>query len=572
MSRKLDSITTEDFAEVFYLGRSGDDIAERIHTQFGINVSRTTVYRYAKALGLTKTKNTKDHPIQDADVLVDGEVQAPDATRGRLMRKRYVFTCAQNNTKVHEGFLRSIVNFCDDRDAELIVGKITYNKSGFQNGYKDSGKLTWAPELEPYYCNKSMVVAHGSQSVSDDDLIWCGELNILPTAVHPLSGLENYCRSASGIVPHTKVRMNSVPTLKNAKPKFMYTTGAITRRNYIEQKTGQKAAFHHVFGALYVEVDDDGTWFARQLVADNRGCFYDLTDYYYPEGVSRGHSVEAINWGDLHAEMLDLDVAKGAMGIDLASRREWKYSAASMIEVLRPKFQFIHDVSDFRARNHHNIKDPHIRMWQHFGPHDNVLSGFMQINTVLDLMQRPWCKSIVVESNHDVALDKWLREADYRNDPENAEFFLECQLEMYKRLRRGDAPGSFSLMAWVLNNIAPLHNTRFLLTDESFCICNDEERGIECGMHGHIGPNGSWGSPAKFTRIGVKCNTGHTHSAGIVDGVYTAGVTCKLDMGYNKGPSSWSHSHIITYPNGKRAIVTMNGWRWQAGMEVSNVN
>jgi hypothetical protein len=35
-------------------------------------------------------------------------------------------------------------------------------------------------------------------------------------------------------------------------------------------------------------------------------------------------------------------------------------------------------------------------------------------------------------------------------------------------------------------------------------------------------------------------------------------------MGYNKGPSSWSHSHVITYPNGKRSIITLqkNGnWR-----------
>lgn len=35
-------------------------------------------------------------------------------------------------------------------------------------------------------------------------------------------------------------------------------------------------------------------------------------------------------------------------------------------------------------------------------------------------------------------------------------------------------------------------------------------------------------------------------------------------MGYNKGPSSWSHSHVVTYPNGKRAVVTMRGTRWRA--------
>jgi hypothetical protein len=83
-------------------------------------------------------------------------------------------------------------------------------------------------------------------------------------------------------------------------------------------------------------------------------------------------------------------------------------------------------------------------------------------------------------------------------------------------------------------------------------------------MHGHTGVNGARGSPAGYRKMDTKANTGHTHSAGITDGVYTAGVSGKLDMGYNKGPSSWSHSHIITYPNGKRSIITTKAGKWHA--------
>ena len=94
--------------------------------------------------------------------------------------------------------------------------------------------------------------------------------------------------------------------------------------------------------------------------------------------------------------------------------------------------------------------------------------------------------------------------------------------------------------------------------DESLKIA-----GIEHGMHGHLGPNGARGNP-KNLRTAGKANTGHTHSAGIVDGVYTAGVYGELDMGYNKGLSSWSHSFIITYPNGKRTICTIkDGRAWR---------
>lgn len=100
---------------------------------------------------------------------------------------------------------------------------------------------------------------------------------------------------------------------------------------------------------------------------------------------------------------------------------------------------------------------------------------------------------------------------------------------------------------------------KFLRTDESFVV-----KGIECGQHGHNGAGGSRGNIQQFRRQGVKFNIGHSHAAGIKDGVYQAGVSGKLDMGYNVGGSAWSHSHIITYQNGKRAIITLKNGKWRA--------
>jgi hypothetical protein len=37
-----------------------------------------------------------------------------------------------------------------------------------------------------------------------------------------------------------------------------------------------------------------------------------------------------------------------------------------------------------------------------------------------------------------------------------------------------------------------------------------------------------------------------------------------MDLGYNVGLSAWSHSDIITYANGKRAIVTFFRGKWRA--------
>jgi hypothetical protein len=93
-------------------------------------------------------------------------------------------------------------------------------------------------------------------------------------------------------------------------------------------------------------------------------------------------------------------------------------------------------------------------------------------------------------------------------------------------------------------------SVNFLQIDESHTV-----EGIECGMHGHIGPNGARGTPRNLSNVGFKLFTGHTHTPGIVNGVYTVGVSGDLDMGYNTGPSKWVNAHGIIFPNGKRAFV-----------------
>lgn len=105
-----------------------------------------------------------------------------------------------------------------------------------------------------------------------------------------------------------------------------------------------------------------------------------------------------------------------------------------------------------------------------------------------------------------------------------------------------------------------MENVTFLSEDESHLICGD----IECGQHGHNGNNGARGSIIAFQKQGKRFNVGHAHSATIKDGVYVAGVSGKLDMGYNVGGSSWSNSHIVTYSNGKRTIITLKNGKWRA--------
>ncbi len=487
---------------------------------------------------------TSEEVDEDPRPVAGGTIDAPDKRRGSLGGRKFVFTSAQNNTFVHEAFWENLLSYCQHNDAQLVVGKFRYNKSGFQNSTKDKDDLWFDDRIAPYVVDESMTLEE-----SLNGMVWCGELDILPTAANPMGSLDSYTRTASSIIPHAKVQLKSVPVLKGQPGKMLYTTGACTQRNYIQRKAGQKAEFHHVFGALLVEIDDEGTDFARQLVADTNGDFYDLNTYYTGGQVVEGQRVEAINWGDIHAEMLDADVAHNAWEAD-----------DSMLDVLEPQHQFIHDLTDFKARNHHNLKNPHFLAERYHTETGSVEDGMKDSALALIELERTWCKTVVVESNHDQAFRRWLAEADIRTDPENAEYFHKFNGKLFEEIRKGNP--RFHIFEHAVRKHFDLEYTEFLDEDDSYVICG--QNGIECGMHGHRGPNGARGNPNSLRNLGRKCNVGHTHSAAIIDGIYVAGISCKMDMDYNRGPSSWSHSHIVTYPNGKRTIITMKNGKWRA--------
>src|SRR5699024_7423293 len=202
--------------------------------------------------------------------------------------------------------------------------------------------------------------------------------------------------------------------------RFMYTTGAVTQRNYIEKTAGQKASFHHIFGALLVEVDDDGDWFVRQISADTEtGEFQDLDTIYTPDGIIENCRVEGINWGHIHADVID-EGAKYASFSDT--------NPHNMLDVLKPKYQFIHDVFDMGRRNHHNRRDFHHMFELYHKKLDNVEGEVAVTANVLAEMGRDFSQLVVVNSNHDRALQRWLNEACYRSDFTNSVYFLRLQL------------------------------------------------------------------------------------------------------------------------------------------------
>lgn len=501
-----------------------------------LGVSRTSIYHHLQTAGIKKPRTVGR--ITERKVS-----KKPKPKKGKV--KRYLLTSAQNNTKVHGNFFDNLLAYANHIDAELIVGTFTYDLSSYgpkevkRGKAKHRAELDWAPEVKPFICDDRVELAPGLQ--------WCGEMNTLPTAVRPLSGLQTYTQRASGIFPHAKLAAESVASAKGEPTKFNYTTGTVTQRNYIQKKAGIKAEFHHVYGALIVEVDDQQNWWVRQIVADKSGKFYDL-DLLVDKGEVTNHEgVEAITWGDIHSSSLDKTV------------KEVCWGKGGMLDVLQPRYQFFHDLLSGHRINHHEWKNPHEQFRLHVDGWANFSRELSHAAEFLRGADRPWIRSIVVYSNHDEPwILRWLKECDYRKDPENAELFLELQLEKYRSIRKGVRTNL--LEVGVRSMGAPM-GVRFLGEDEPFAVCRGQ---IECGMHGHLGPNGSGGTPLGLSRMGRRANTAHTHSAGILDGLYVAGTSTRLDMRFNRGPSSWSHTHIVTYPNGKRTLVTLWNGRYRA--------
>ena len=522
-----------------------------------LGIERSTVRRRVSKVGKGKVKPLAGGTKIGTETKV---VKLP----GKGNIKRFILTSAQNNTHVHGELLANLETLASYYGAEIIVGTYTYNQNHYGKLSVKRGKdkpeekaLWYDPAITKYIRDERVQLAPG--------LVWCGEYNALPTNVNPLAGLESYTGRQSAIFPHAKLAMRSIATMQGEGVKLNYTTGTITQRNYIQKREGTIAEFHHIYGALLVEVNSNGNWWVRQLNHDEgTGTMQDLT-VVVKNGriVDKDARVESITHGDLHGVFADPEVVKASL---------------EMVDELQPKFQFLHDVMEGAAVN------PHMRKYQANHEKFHVwLRGYHKLDNelvdtakLLESYERPFSRTVIVDSNHDDPwIKRWLREYDYRKDPPNTEVFLKLQAYLYRNIRNGVTDEEsrarkanpkmvrdINMVEYALRDIGGYKaKAKFLNADESFLTC---DRKIENGMHGHLGPAGSYGSPSNLSKMGRKANTAHTHSCGIWNGLYVAGTSSKLRWDYTKGPSNWSHTHIVTYENGKRSLITLYDGKWRA--------
>lgn len=442
---------------------------------------------------------------------------------------KYLLTTAQNNTDGDKTMLGALQSYATYNNCRILCAKTTYNLSGFQNPTDD--------DKNPIYYDPVIVPFLVEGQIDLGGLHFVAQANVLPTAKNPLSGFEAITPAGVDcVIPATKIALKCTARLKHQQGKRLFSTGSITKRNYILRKAGAVAASEHNIGALFVDTSVQPAIVRQLELMPNSKGFFDDNKWFTPEGViTKEVFPVALQFGDIHAEKMS---------------EENLNKCLNQISHHLPHNIILHDVMDFSSRNHHNIKDCAFMfknkgrtVEQDVAAVSNVIRAFANIGAYSTV----W----IVESNHDLAINTWLKNTDFKTDLNNAILYLTCMKALYEHI---DETGSsdFNMLAFVCRHFGELNNPNIYYhqTDESL-----EFAGVECGVHGHVGINGSRGSPAQFRTLGVPLNTGHTHTPSIQGGCYTAGVAGELDMGYNIGPSSWQYASILTWPNGQRQII-----------------
>jgi hypothetical protein len=346
------------------------------------------------------------------------------------------------------------------------------------------------------------------------------------------------------------MQLTTVATPQGKYPKIMTTTGACTKENYTDSKAGKKGEFHHYLGAVVVEIKGK-KFHMRQLAACKDGSFIDLDTEYTPESVHPAPRAAALVLGDTHRAFTDRKVERATFGLD------------GMSLVLKPEYLVFHDLHDGYAENPHNSNHPLIKVAKADSGLHNVEKEIEQDYQWLWNVTLPGQKAVVVASNHDDFLARWIYNTDWRTLGSQAKFYLRTALnmvksaEMTKNGAQWDDPLSFWL-EWHNERADDPIDLRCLKVDESFML-----HGIELGMHGHLGPNGARGSRNNLKKIGVKSVIGHGHGPGIEEGCTQVGTSSPLRLEYNHGPSSWLNAHCVIYANGKRSLLNIIDGQWR---------
>jgi len=432
--------------------------------------------------------------------------------------KYYIITSAQNATDIHDNFFKNILAYKRKLNAELIITATRYN-----NTSDTSNKNWWCSNTIPYLTANRQIIHKNLHVLAD--------MKITPTATTPLAGLTDVTKLESCIIGHPRMHLKALPVLEGYPHKLLLTTGMCTVENYTDSKSGIKSNFHHNIGFVIVEIKNDDTFYVRQVVANKKGNFYDLDNRVKNGNIYKSKKrIKTIVFGDVHLGEHD----------DLAMKTSFE-----MVERFKPRYTILHDLFSGYSINPHEKTDAFALLDREKYDMLSLGKELKNIYTFLD-DHTDTNNFVVVRSNHDEFLDRFLNDNDWRKERSKQEYLEFAYIKLQGFATKG-------LLPYLIQQ--HVDGTITLGIDESFKVKN-----IEYGMHGHKGSGGSRGNAIQFRNLNVNNVTGHTHTPIRLDGHASVGTLSKLRMGFNNGMSNWLHANIIQQPDGNiQHLIIIDG-------------
>jgi hypothetical protein len=157
---------------------------------------------------------------------------------------------------------------------------------------------------------------------------------------------------------------------------------------------------------------------------------------------------------------------------------------------------------------------------------------------------------VIVKSNHDEVIDRYLEEGRFVNDPEN----IDIALVMFAAKRDGRDP----LKAGIDATYGHVSGVSFLTRDDDYKV-----HGYQLANHGDLGANGARAGIRSLENACSKAIYGHSHSPQIMRDVFVVGTSTPLKLDYNRGASSWMNTHGLVHGNGQAQLINIFGGKYK---------
>lgn len=347
---------------------------------------------------------------------------------------------------------------------------------------------------------------------------------IPPTQKNPLLNVDKISTKYKTIILGcSKQYLKILPYKQYEQYRVACTTGTLSNIDYKETIPGQVDSLNHTYGAILLEWNDQKKRYITRTLIYKNDCICDM-DLKYTKNNVKSNKLSAMVLGDLHLPEEDQDILK---------------KTRDLIAKFIPKKVIIHDLASWRSIAHHE-KDKYFDKQFNIDPYTQSLE--IERRAVVDkflhlIKGYKNTEFLIVKSNHDLFIEKWLNDGDFIKDTKNAKL------------------GAY-LFSKYLDKQTIL--TEFLPSNviELTYNANCKIDGFEVGEHGDSGISGSRGSPKQFSKTFENSIIGHTHSPEIWEKTVVVGTSSKLILNYNqKGMTCWAHAHAIIHSNGTAQLI-----------------